>query len=175
MIGLLHRADRHPSHELEVDHPIADGEPVDGEPVDGSADDVQHVPTKNEETNKTKPFMRNCVVHSGTGHLIHNMEQDMHEHLDHWDRFFKMLKVLEWMLRDDERRRRYRATCLIGSYARYDDMFVKFSASLYDKRWKEVSNFIRVVNKLVPIMRMTFSLRLFLMGDSKIGQFLQKV
>jgi hypothetical protein len=65
------------------------------------------------------------------------------------------------------------STCLVGVFAVHKHLFLKFSASLYEQRWHEVTKFIRKVKPLLSILTATFDAKKFMEGDTGLKKFRQ--
>eukprot|EP00969_Alexandrium_andersonii_P274983 12153165-Alexandrium_andersonii.AAC.1 len=53
-------------------------------------------------------LMPNALALPGMNHVCSNLCQDIDERLEKWSDFWKVLKAIEWVLQNDQRRR---ATC----------------------------------------------------------------
>ena len=81
-------------------------------------------------------LMPNSLGNAGVQHQMSNLNKDVHKHMVHWKTFHSHLKVIESLLRLEERRSRFVWTCLRGTqWSRFERLFEHFRASLYEDRW----------------------------------------
>ena len=114
--------------------------------------------------------MQHAIPIAGMQHIIHNLNAEAHQHLSHWDTFYRQLKVVEALLRIDERRQRYCWTCVRHTpFVNTAYLFDKFSESLYEARWREVMKFLLEVRPLLNVMRNTWSADKFARGVDAEG------
>jgi hypothetical protein len=99
-------------------------------------------------------LMPNALTIAGLQHIVNNLSEDVHKGLDHWDTFHSQLKNFEQMLKLPERRRRFFFTCVRGTaFANKERAILHFHATLYEKRWKEVLTFLKMLKSLLPVFR----------------------
>ena len=87
---------------------------------------------------------------SGLQHIVHNMSEDVHTSLSHWEEYMKQLKQLEALMRVEERRERFIWSCLRNTpHAKFEHRFERFKGSLHEGRWREVVFFINAISRLL--------------------------
>ena len=119
--------------------PHADQPPADPPPADP--------PLENEF------YLDNAVPVYGMAHCVNIMTSSIHRNLPDWDWFHDRLKNMEQMLHMLERRQRFCWTCVRGTaYECKQGIILAFSATLYDKRWKEVVAFTKKLKSVVPTL-----------------------
>ena len=72
----------------------------------------------------------NAIPIPGSGHTVHNCMKSLPESMDHWDTFFKYLKIIKRLLTHPGRRERMVARCVMGTpFAEYEkDLLTCFCA-----------------------------------------------
>ena len=99
--------------------------------------------------------------------MLDNLTKDVHISLVSWDRLFRLLKQFECLLRSGDIRRRYVWTCLGGHRLWTMQRRVScWSASLYEKRWREVVAFLRRFDPLLPLLAETWVQARFATGKA---------
>jgi hypothetical protein len=98
----------------------------------------------------------------GLQHAINNINVDVRTCLSYWDSFWDQLKNFEGLLNVGERRRRFVWTCVKGSpLADQSHKLNKWSAELYEKRWRCVLAFLKHLAPLLNIFRVCWDERMF--------------
>ena len=98
-------------------------------------------------------FMPRAFPIAGMQHIVSNLCSDVHQGMNHWSNFHSELKALEALLRIDERRQRFVWTCLRGTNLEGQAFrFRKFSASLYEGRWRQVILFLKHLQPLLSVL-----------------------
>jgi hypothetical protein len=104
--------------------------------------------------NNSTTLMPNAVTVAELQHICDNAQSLVHTELEHWAVFWREIKNWEALLGSPERMRRYIWTCVRRSkYAWAENKLLGFSATLYEKRWKEVVNFLKAFNPLLNVIR----------------------
>ena len=98
-----------------------------------------------------EPFLKYGLEVSGSLHILSNLPKDLETKLLHWQCHMEKLKVFEALLGENYHRERLRATCLRDSEME-SELFKKFSANLYDKRWLAVYNFVARSHELIKVL-----------------------
>ena len=126
------------------DEGAADGAAVGNANPEPPSPSITNVLPEPEPHNGLFYFMFNATLIAGLQHIIYNMTEDVHTAMLYWKRFYEQLKNFEALLRMEERRKRFRWTCMAGTvHEIFEHLFKKWSASLYEGRWREVVNFVR--------------------------------
>ena len=103
-------------------------------------------------------FLPNAIPIPGSGHTVHNCMKSFPESMDHWDTFFKYLKIIERLLTHPGRRERMVARCVMGTpFAEYEKDLPICSAHLYEPRWGEVALFCQKAVRPIGIIRRCWS------------------
>ena len=82
--------------------------------------------------------------------MLNNLASDSHDGMQHFKKFWADLKQLESLLRMNERRLRFIWTCLRHSpWSSWEKSFERFSGSLYEERWHEITVFLKKLNYIL--------------------------
>ena len=104
--------------------------------------------------------LQNAFTIPGLQHIVDNLSSDVHKEMPGWSRFYAICKQVEALLRPDEKRQRFVSRCVLNSeYADRADTLRRFSASLYEGRWKEVINFLSELKPLLFVLYACWDLR----------------
>lgn len=140
------------------------GEEGDGPILDSPCHEPEGLPAPGQPGQHL--FTQSITV-AGLQHTIDNLTLDVHKALGAWPDFYRQLEHFEALLRGNsgDRRRLYVWTCLRESvYAAREPAFDRFSATLYEGRWREVVNFIRKLQPLLFVLSATWDHNKFLRG-----------
>ena len=89
--------------------------------------------------------------------MLDHLTEDVQISLASWDNIFRRLNQFECLLRIGDNRRMYVWTCLRGHRLwNMQHRSIRWSASLYEKRWREVVAFVRQLNPLLPTLAETW-------------------
>ena len=159
--------------EAQAQHTLS-CDPIDGAmlspdsdlPIDGAElSDDDEEPKSLPASTFPKALMPNAMAWAGLEHVSDNALSEVHKNLVHWPVFFASLKNFEGLLRKPQRRRRLVWTCLHGRrYQKLSVYFKNFSASLYEKRWKEVLRFLRALIPLLKPLALCWDQALYVSG-----------
>ena len=147
--------------------------PLSPDGVDGPSMDVEAAP-QGASAHPPGPcgrMMPKSFTIAGLQHISHNLLQDVHSSMQHWETFHAQLKVLEGFLRIPERRSRFIVTHLKGSvFEKEEHLFTgHFSEALYEHRWRNIIDFLLHAQKLLPILAATWDPSKFLKGVDTAG------
>ena len=150
--------------------PVAPATPVGvPEPVGPAA--VGAVGPPANESTTDRRFMRNGVTIAGMMHVVNNMMQDVHKSLTYWPEFYADLKVVEALLQNPERRRRFVWTCLRGTPLDFAGRkFNNFKSELYEPRWGEVMKFLKELVQVLPFLARGWDARKYVKGVDGSGR-----
>jgi hypothetical protein len=110
-------------------------------------------------------LMANGITIAELQHICDNAQSLIHTELEHWNEFWLELKVFEGLLGCPERMRRYMWTCVRGTRLAWtEDKLNGFSATLYEKRWKEVVNFLKQLRPRLNLIHKTWNQAKYLQG-----------
>ena len=99
-------------------------------------------------------FLPNAFPIAGMQHVTSNLCKDMDSALDFWTAFHASLKNLEDFLCSKPRRDAFIFTCLKGGPGEvYQQRFMNWTATLYEKRWHEVTLFLKALRPLLLPLR----------------------
>lgn len=102
-------------------------------------------------------FMPRTLAVPGVQHIMDNLTREAHQSLEFWPEFFRKLQLVAGLMQSRWRRDRYAQSCLHGTpdASRAQDV-MRWAATLYDKRWREVLCFCRELLPLLPLLSTTF-------------------
>ena len=131
--------------------------------IDVQTDNANAVPTVRAERTF---FLQNALPVYGTQHCVNNATQAVHQGMQWWETFHQHLKRIEGLLERDERRERFVNSCILAvpSLADKAPAFRSFSADLYDKRWKAVCLFVKVLVPLLPLLRQAWDANRYILS-----------
>ena len=111
-------------------------------------------------------FLPRALCVPGFQHIVDGLIAEAHRGLEHWATFHAQLKVLERLLNRRWRRERYIRTCVEGTpFEHRTHLLIDWSASLYEKRWREVLNFLRKLKPILELVGATFDARKYTGGS----------
>lgn len=135
--------DWHTRSQLRVDVEILQDSIPEGPFATGSADDLC-----------LDVFLKSALPIYGLQHTTNNLNEDVHKALSYWPCFWEQLKNFEGLLLNPGRLRRFRNSCVHGSVmADKAHMVTRWTAQLYEKRWKCVVAFLRRLASIMQIFR----------------------
>ena len=109
--------------------------------------------------------MQNALTISAMQHIINNLQNDIHEHLEHWPTLVRHLNSVEALLCVEERRLRLEWTCIWGTpHAHLSKLFKKWSATLYEDRWREVVTFMRKLRAVLLALTVVWGAQKYIEG-----------
>ena len=150
--------------------PSSIGTDVRGGCEDSIGDDCLPLFAEVQEEGHTYFYPYGLTI-AGMQHVVDNLNHDTHEKMEHWDWFYAILKQFEALLRNTERRDRLIWTCFRHtSHARFEHLYERFSASLYEQRWREVVNFLGKLMKLLPSLILAWDQAKFESGVDSSGE-----
>ena len=116
-------------------------------------------------------FLEAAITVVGLQHVTNNACKDMNQEVDLWDEFHAQLKNVEGLLSSRARRVAMVWTCVrYTSWAQYERLFDHWTATLYDKRWHEVTAFLSALRPLLGVLRHCWDERKFRDGRDTSGQ-----
>ena len=107
----------------------------------------------------TVTFLPNALSIYGLQHAIFNLNKDVHTCLQYCNEFWPQIKNFEALFAKNQgdRRRRFTWTCMMGSPLQgHIHKLQRWTASLYEPRWKEVANFLKHLCPILYIFRCEF-------------------
>ena len=151
--------DVHEANDIEA-HPFMESDVMEEEVFDP--------PIAPDAWGDVKLFLPTAVTIPGTLHLISNLTREISAGLGHWAAWFKQLRQFEHLWKEG-RKDRYLAYCLLPSdlAARSSDFDVELG-SLYKQRWGEVIKFVRKLEPLLPVLRLTWDEGKYMHGGDGI-------
>ena len=119
--------------------------------------------------------MPNAFCVAGVQHMCSNLLEDTHSVLDSWPNIFEQLKNIEAFLNVDERRARFRYTCLESTqWQTKFHLFKHFAFTLYEHRWHECVLFVRGLLPLLPTMVFAWDADRYVAGVDDLGNTLRR-
>ena len=164
--------------DIERDSDVDVGERILELDVDCNAEDpppeapapqpcAQQLPTAPRGTD----LYPNAYSIYGFQHKCDNLNADVNERMPHFKEFWADLKQVEACLNLNYRLLTYIWTCIRKTrFAKYENRFMGFRASLYEARWHECVTFMKRFKWIVVIFAQTFDARRFLSGVDIDGQ-----
>lgn len=118
-----------------------------------------------------KHFLENAFPVAGFQHVTDNACADINKQLDVWDDFYKQLKNIEGLLLAKHRRDMLIWTCIRGTHnVEHEHLFHRWTATLYEKRWHEVTIFLNNLKPVFAALRQCWDQRKFTSGYDTQGQ-----
>ncbi len=99
-----------------------------------------------------------CLTVAGFLHVFSNASKDVYKVLTNWDTLYKQLKIIEPLVTNKDKLRKFVHTCVRPS-PHSARAFNVTAPNLYDKRWGEVFKFCHWLRERVDIMRDTWDSR----------------
>ena len=114
-------------------------------------------------------YLPNGTYVYGVQHMFDNLLEDAHAAMPDWDDFYTQLKNIESMLRVPERRQRFLWTLGGTRYEHRQASMKHWSHSLYEKRWREVCNFVKRFQPVRKWMTAAWSESRYVRGVDNTG------
>ena len=134
---------------------------INREELQPDTDDVSmadRVAAADPADDSSSAFLPTAIPIYGLQHLTNNLNTDVHISLSYWATFYSQLKNVSGLLNHAGRRRRYVATCIRGSrFENEEHKFKRWSATLYEKRWRCIIAFLKHLVPLLGILQSSFS------------------
>ena len=139
--------------------------------VDNFELEIMAVSDADIDSNGLRAFFPNRWSIAAMQHIVNNLTRDAHKQMPWWNELFALLENIEGFLNDDDRRARFRCTCLQGGrFEVYDRLFLKFRQGLYEPRWREVNEFLKKLKKLLFALVVSWDEQGFLAGVDVSGK-----
>ena len=123
-----------------------------------------------EFSDPSKPefLFTKCLPVMGMLHIFSNASKDLYKILATWEQVYKSFKVLEPLVCNKDRLRKFAHTCLADTPYPHA-LFSSVANHLYDKRWGEVFKFCRWLLSRLPVLRDTWDAAKFQVSGAMIG------
>lgn len=109
-------------------------------------------------------LFKTCLPVMGMLHVFSNASKDLYKVLGTWSDVYKSLKILEPLVTNKDRLRKFVFTSLVGT-PHAPEIFNSCANHLYDKRWGEVFKFCRWLLSRLPVLRDTWDESKFKVGS----------